>query len=76
MSNQYIPLNLASLLKITQETARHASVSLGWVTLVHIEEEDGFWTVRLKGESVPISMRGSPSVEAAVEALVKYLTPE
>lgn len=67
---------LASLLKITQDSDVDARVSLGWVTLANIEEEDGFWFVRLKGESAPISMRGSASVEDAVEALVKYLSQE
>jgi len=67
---------LASLLKITKDSDVDARVSLGWVTLAHIEEEDGFWFVHLKGETAPIIMRGSKSVEEAVEALVKYLTPE
>lgn len=76
MKKNWTSANLSYLLKITQDSDVDARVSLGWVTLANIEEEDGFWFVRLKGESAPISMRGSKSVEDAVEALVKYLTPE
>lgn len=75
MKKNWTSANLSYLLKITQDSDVDARVSLGWVTIAHIEEEDGYWFVRLKGESGPISMLGSKSVEAAVEALVKYLTP-
>jgi hypothetical protein len=67
---------LASLLKITQDSDVDASVSLGWMTIARIEEEDGYWFVSMKGEKTPISCLGDSSVEAAVERLVKYLTPE
>ena len=64
---------LRSLLTINRGEC-DAIVELGWMTIANIEEEDGMWFVTFKGKDHPIGSMGDPTLEEALERLIKYLS--
>ena len=67
--------SLHNMLTLSDVSSTDATVKLGWMTVATLVEEEGEWfvTMPIGTRSMPISVVGDKTMEAALERLVKYL---